>query len=42
VFLFSQRYEVAQGLASSSVTVSNLLGLITLPLVMAWAGWLTP
>ena len=40
VFLFSQRYEVAQGLATSSVTVSNLLALITLPLVMAAAAWL--
>jgi len=40
VFLFSQRYEVAQGLATSSVTVSNLLALITLPVVMAAAAWL--
>ena len=40
VFLFSQRYDVAQGLATSSVTVSNLLALITLPVVMAAAAWL--
>jgi predicted permease len=40
VFLFSQRYEVSQGLATSSVTVSNLLALITLPVVMAAAAWL--
>jgi predicted permease len=34
VFLFSQRYAVAQDLVSSAVTVSTALALVTLPLVL--------
>jgi len=40
VFLFSQRYAVAEELVTASVMVSNALALITLPLVMLLAGWL--
>jgi malonate transporter and related proteins len=34
VFLFSQRYEVAQALVSAAVTVSTALALVSLPLVL--------
>jgi hypothetical protein len=34
VFLFSQRYQVAQDLTTASVAVSNVLGLASLSLVM--------
>jgi len=40
VFLFSQRYAVAEELVTASVIVSNALALVTLPLVMLLAGWL--
>ena len=40
VFLFSQRYAVAEELVTASVIVSNVLALVTLPLVMLLAGWL--
>lgn len=35
VFLFSQRYQVAEELVTASVTVSSLLGLLTVSVVMA-------
>lgn len=35
VFMFSQRYEVAQELITASVAVSTALGLVTISLVMA-------
>lgn len=38
VFLFSQRYEVAEELVTASVIVSNAAALLTLPLVMFLAG----
>ena len=38
VFLFSQRYAVAEELVTASVMVSNALALLTLPLVMLLAG----
>lgn len=40
VFLFSQRYAVAEELVTTSVIVSNAAALLTLPLVMWLAGWL--
>ena len=40
VFLFAQRYEVAQELVTASLAVSTLLGLLTISLVMALVGWL--
>jgi malonate transporter len=40
VFLFSQRYEVAQEQVTAGVFVSNALALLTLPLVMYLAGML--
>lgn len=40
VFLFSQRYAVAEDLVTASVTVSNTLALVTLPVVMLLAGLL--
>lgn len=40
VFLFSQRYEVAQEQVTAGVFVSNALALLTLPLVMYLAGLL--
>ena len=40
VFLFSQRYGVAQQLTTASVAVSNVLGLATLSLVMGLLNWL--
>lgn len=39
VFLFAQRYEVAQELVTASLAVSTLLGLLTISLVMALVGW---
>lgn len=38
VFLFSQRYAVAEDLVTASVIVSNALALLTLLLVMLVAG----
>ena len=35
VFMFSQRYEVAEDLVTASVAVSTALGLLTISLVMA-------
>ena len=40
VFLFSQRYAVAEELVTASVIVSNAVALLTLPLVMYAAGLL--
>ncbi len=40
VFLFSQRYAVAEGLVTASVMLSNAAALLTLPLVMLLAGLL--
>jgi predicted permease len=40
VFLFSQRYAVAEDLVTAGVIVSNALALLTLPLVMYLAGLL--
>ncbi len=40
VFMFSQRYEVAQDLVTASVLVSTALGLFTLTLVMALVPYL--
>ncbi|MBB1077171.1 AEC family transporter [Rhodoferax sp. 4810] len=40
VFLFAQRYEVAQELVTASLAVSTVLGLLTVSLVMALVGWL--
>jgi hypothetical protein len=40
VFLFAQRYEVAQELVTASMAMSNVLGLVTITLVMALLGWL--
>lgn len=40
VFLFSQRYAVAEDLVTAGVIVSNALALLTLPLVMYLAGFL--
>lgn len=40
VFLFSQRYAVAEELVTTSVIVSNAAALLTLPLVMLLVGWL--
>jgi predicted permease len=36
VFLFSQRYGVAQELVTASVAMSSLLALITLTVTLAW------
>jgi malonate transporter len=36
VFLFSQRYGVAQELVTASVAMSSLLALITLTATLAW------
>lgn len=38
VFLFSQRYHVAQELVPASIAVTTAVSLITLPLVMTWLG----
>lgn len=40
VFLFSQRYAVAEELVTASVIVSNALALLTMPLVMGLVGLL--
>ena len=40
VFLFSQRYVVAEELVTASVIVSNALALVTLPAVMLLGGWI--
>lgn len=40
VFLFAQRYEVAQDLVTASMAVSTVLGLITITLVMALVGFI--
>ena len=40
VFLFSQRYAVAEELVTACVIVSNVAALLTLPLVMGLAGFL--
>jgi predicted permease len=41
VFLFSQRYHVAEDLVTASVAVSTALAVLTLTLVMALMPWLT-
>jgi malonate transporter len=41
VFLFSQRYKVAEDLITASVAVSTALGLATLSLVMSLLTWLS-
>jgi predicted permease len=38
VFLFSQRYEVAQEVVTASVAVSTALGLVTVSVVMFLLG----
>ena len=38
VFLFSQRYQVAQELVTTSVAVSTLLAMLTVSLVMHLLG----
>lgn len=40
VFLFAQRYEVAQELVTASMAVSTVLGLATITLVMSLVGFL--
>jgi predicted permease len=40
VFLFSQRYKVAQELVTASVVVSTALAMVTVPLVMVLVGGL--
>lgn len=40
VFLFAQRYQVAQELVTASMAVSTVLGLATITLVMSMVGWL--
>jgi malonate transporter and related proteins len=39
VFLFAQRYEVAQDLVTASMAVSTVLGLVTVSLVMSVLNW---
>ena len=39
VFMFSQRYEVAEELVTAAVAVSTVLGLVTISLVMGLVGW---
>lgn len=39
VFLFAQRYEVAQDLVTASMAVSTVLGLATITLVMSLVDW---
>ena len=41
VFLFSQRYSVAQELTTASMAMSSLLALVTVTLVMAAVQWLS-
>lgn len=38
VFLFSQRYQVAEELITASVALTTLVGLFSVSLVMAWLG----
>ena len=38
VFLFSQRYHVAEELITASVAITTLVGLLSVTLVMAWLG----
>jgi malonate transporter and related proteins len=38
VFLFSQRYEVAEDLITASVAITTALALLTVTLVMSWLG----
>ena len=38
VFLFSQRYHVAEELITASVAITTLVGLVSVTLVMAWLG----
>lgn len=38
VFLFSQRYQVAEELITASVALTTLVGLLSVSLVMAWLG----
>jgi len=38
VFMFAQRYQVAQDLVTASMTVSTVLGLLTISVVMALVG----
>lgn len=38
VFLFSQRYKVAEELITASVAITTLVGLFSVSLVMAWLG----
>ncbi len=40
VFMFSQRYEVAEELVTAGVAVSTALGLVTISVVMALVTWL--
>ncbi len=40
VFLFAQRYQVAQDLVTASMAVSSVLGLLTITLVMSLVGWI--
>ena len=40
VFLFAQRYEVAQELVTASLAVSTVLGLLTVTAVMSLLSWL--
>jgi predicted permease len=40
VFLFAQRYQVAQDLVTASMAVSSVLGLLSITLVMSLVGWL--
>ena len=39
VFMFSQKYEVAQDLITASLAVSTAIGVLTISLVMAMIGW---
>jgi predicted permease len=40
VFLFAQRYEVAQGLTTAAMGLSTVLALFTLTIVMLVMSWL--
>ena len=42
VFMFAQRYRVAEGLVTASVVVSTLLALLTVTGAMALMAWLAP
>jgi predicted permease len=41
VFLFAQRYQVAQDLVTAGMAVSTVLGLATISAVMMALQWLT-